>query len=493
MKQELKEKLQNFHPIRKYRESSPRYKSMVLINVTMFIFCGLFFFMILYLSVFVSTSTIELYKNSYTNREEIQIKNVTRGTIYSADGEILAETRTDENGNEFRYYPYGSMFAHAVGYSVNGRMGIESDANYYLMHTGASRSERVNNDLENVKNPGYNVNSTLSVDLQKVADDYLGLYNGAVIVTEVKTGRILVMLSHPDFNPGTISEDWETITTTPGGSQLLNRATQGLYPPGSTFKIITALEYYREHPDDWQEYNYICNGHIEHDNYRVSCIYGSVHGELDLKGSFARSCNSSFVNVGLSLDRDDWSQTMDDLYFNSSLPTDLISNNSRAYIGTGSTDYDIMQTSIGQGKTIMTPLHLNMITQAIANGGVMMRPYMIDSITDENGKVIRNYEPESVGRVMSEEEAEFLNELMRAVVTDGTAKVLINDAYTVAGKTGTAEFAEDINESHAWFTAFAPAEDPEICVTIIIEKAGTGVEYAVPLAKRIFNAYFGVD
>ena len=149
-----------------------------------------------------------------------------------------------------------------------------------------------------------------------------------------------------------------------------------------------------------------------------------------------------------------------------------------------------MQTAIGQGKTLMTPLHLNMITQAIANGGVMMRPYMIDSITDENGKVIRSYQPDSVGRVMSEEEAEFLNELMGAVVTDGTAKVLNNDSYTVAGKTGTAEFAEDINESHAWFTAFAPADDPEICVTIIIEKAGTGVEYAVPLAKRIFDAYF---
>ena len=109
MKQELKEKFQNFHPIRKYKESSPRYKSMVLINVTMFIFCGLFFFMILYLSVFVLTSTIELYNNSYNNREEIQIRNVTRGTIYSSDGEILAETRTDENGNEFRYYPYGSI------------------------------------------------------------------------------------------------------------------------------------------------------------------------------------------------------------------------------------------------------------------------------------------------------------------------------------------------------------------------------------------------
>ena len=134
---------------------------------------------------------------------------------------------------------------------------------------------------------------------------------------------------------------------------------------------------------------------------------------------------------------------------------------------------------VGEEARLQVVVHEALVQRAVDGG--------------EKGKVIRSYQPDSVGRVMSEEEAEFLNELMRAVVTDGTAKVLNNDSYTVAGKTGTAEFAEDINESHAWFTAFAPADDPEICVTIIIEKAGTGVEYAVPLAKRIFNAYFGVN
>ena len=478
--------------IQRYIDASPRFKSMILINVTLVIFCVLFLGMFLYLGIFVSTSTMELYDNSYNGRQELQSNNVLRGTIYASGGEILAESRIDENGVERRYYPYGSMFAHAVGYSVNGRMGIEDYANYYLMHSGATLSERVNNDLENVKDPGYNVISTLDVNLQKVADDYLGLYNGAVIVTEVKTGRILAMVSHPNFNPGSIKEDWEAITSDPKGSQLLNRATQGQYPPGSTFKIITALAYYRQNPDSWEDYTYTCTGNIMHDDYRISCIYGTVHGELDLEGSFARSCNSSFVNIGLSLDLDMWSDTMDDLYFNRHLPTSLLANYGKAYVGPASTDYDIMQTSIGQGKTTLTPLHLNMITQSIANGGEMLKPYLIDRIVDENGKVIRSYDPESAGMVMTADEAEYLTALMTAVCEYGTARVLKNDLYTVAGKTGTAEFANDINESHAWFTAFAPAEDPEICVTIIIEKAGTGVEYAVPLAKRIFDSYFGV-
>ena len=184
---------------------------------------------------------------------------------------------------------------------------------------------------------------------------------------------------------------------------------------------------------------------------------------------------------------------MNNLYFNRTIPTDMVAKSSSVYIGAGSTDYDIMQTSIGQGRTVMTPLHLNMITQAIANDGIMMKPYIIDEITDEHGNIIKDFQPQSIGRVMSEDEAAYLKNLMMAVVEYGTGRALITDAYTCAGKTGTAEFAEDINESHAWFTAFAPAEDPEICVTIIIEKAGTGMEYAVPLAKRIFDAYFEVS
>ena len=187
-------------------------------------------------------------------------------------------------------------------------------------------------------------------------------------------------------------EDWESITTGQGNSQLLNRATQGLYPPGSTFKIITALEYYRENPGKWNDYSFTCNGSITHEDYRVSCIYGTVHGDLDLESSFARSCNSSFVNIGLSLDRDKWESTMNNLYFNRTIPTDMLAKSSSVYIGAGSTDYDIMQTSIGQGRTVMTPLHLNMITQAIANDGVMMKPYIIDEITDEHGNIIKDYQ-----------------------------------------------------------------------------------------------------
>ena len=150
----------------------------------------------------------------------------------------------------------------------------------------------------------------------------------------------------------------------------------------------------------------------------------------------------------------------------------------------------MMQTSIGQGKTQITPVHLNMITSAIANGGVLMKPYVIDHVENDAGSVVKTFKPSEYKRLMSEEEADKLTELLTAVVEEGTARKLKGLSYTAAGKTGSAEYNNVKGDSHAWFTGFAPAEDPEVCVTIIVEGAGSGGDYAVPIARRIFDAYF---
>lgn len=154
------------------------------------------------------------------------------------------------------------------------------------------------------------------------------------------------------------------------------------------------------------------------------------------------------------------------------------------------TDNDMMQTSIGQGMTQITPIHLNMITSAVANNGALMKPYVVDRVVNDEGSVIKSFKPQEYGRLMSEEEAGILRELMTAVVEKGTATKLSGLSYTAAGKTGSAEYGTVKGESHAWFTGFAPAENPEVCVTIIVEGAGSGGDYAVPIARRIFDAYF---
>ncbi len=434
----------------------------------------------------------ELINNSYNGRQEIFAAQNTRGSIFAAGGQVLAETQTDADGNERRVYPYDNLFAHAVGYATNGRFGVEAAANYYLINSNAKLSDKVASDVAGSKYPGDSVVTTLDVGLQEVAAKSLGVYKGAIIVSEPSTGRILAMVSKPDFNPNEIDTLWDGLIQDKESTVLLNRVTQGLYPPGSTFKIVTALEYIRENPDSYGQYSYQCNGRYSSGQDTINCYHGSVHGHEDFTRSFAKSCNASFANIGMTLDRTRWGQTLDGLLFNQELPVSFAYNKSKLVVNADTSDSDILQASIGQGTTQITPLHLNMITCAIANGGTVMKPYLVDHVKNNEGTVIKQFSPDSYKELLTQTEAAVLTELMTAVVESGTGTKLAGLTYTAAGKTGSAEFNNVKTDSHAWFTGFAPAQEPEVCVTIIIEGAGSGGDYAVPIAKRIFDEYFGV-
>lgn len=461
----------------------------VQITATIGLFVMLFAVMIIHLVYFTATSKQEMFNNSYNSRQELLLSRNYRGTIYSRDGAVLAETVVDGAQNETRVYPYGNIFSHVVGYSTQGRMGVEALANYYLLNTSISLSSKAANDMAGMKNPGDNVYTTLDVEIQELADTLLGLYQGAVVVTEVKTGRVLAMVSHPDFDPNEIVDIWDSLIQEEDSSVLVNRVTQGLYPPGSTFKIVTALEYIRQNPDTYDRYTFSCAGYYSLGTSRINCYHGTSHGKVDFTASFAKSCNSAFANIGMSLDRDQFQQTLIELLFNEELPLTLRYAKSSVQIK-DITDSEMMQTSIGQGKTQITPMHLNMLTCAIANDGVLMEPFFIDRVESAEEKVVKTFRPKTYGRLMSQEEAEILQEMMTAVVTKGTASRLDGQVYTAAGKTGSAEYNNIKGESHAWFTGFAPADDPEVCVTIIVEGAGSGGDYAVPMARRLFDCYF---
>ena len=245
-----------------------------------------------------------------------------------------------------------------------------------------------------------------------------------------------------------------------------------------------------ENQDAADDYDFNCSGVFEKDGESIHCYQYEVHGEVNLEDSFAYSCNSSFANIGLNLiDPDAMSDTLRSLLFNSKLPYDLPYVRSSINMPNTLSSEGIMQMSIGQGTTAMTPLHLNMITCAVANGGVLMRPHLVDELHDAKGRTLKVYSPSSYGSLMPENVADQVAELMRAVVTKGTANSLSGREYEAAGKTGSAEF-DNNKSSHAWFTGFAPASDPEICVTVLIEGKGMGSSYAVPVAGRIFDAYF---
>lgn len=456
-------------------------------------FSVLFLVMMGYYARFVIVEGQDMINSNYNSRQKMLITKNTRGAIYSADMEKLAETVILEDGKEYRNYPYENLFAHAVGFSTKGKTGIEAQANSYLINSNISLSDKIDNEIAGVKNPGDNVYTSLRTDLQKIASKSLGAYKGAVIVSNVKTGEILAMVSKPDFNPCTIAQDWDKYLEDKSSTVLLNRATQGIYPPGSTFKIVTSLAYLRQNNGNYEDYYYQCNGSFKYDDSKITCYHGSVHNGVDLVKSFAKSCNCSFANMGINMNRAIYQETIEGLGFNQSLPVDFNYYKSKLTIDDSISGEDMIQISFGQGSVQMTPLHLHLITNAIANKGTPMKPYLLNRVETADGEVVKEFKPQSLKSLMTEQEADTLKMLMTEVVQQGTATKLKGLEYTAAGKTGSAEYNMVKEDSHAWFTGFAPAEEPEISVTIIVESIGSGGDYAVPIAKRLFDAWFEVN
>ena len=212
---------------------------------------------------------------------------------------------------------------------------------------------------------------------------------------------------------------------------------------------------------------------------------------MDLKSSFARSCNTSYASLGLTLDLNRFKSLCDEMLFNSALPIDLLYNKSSFVLSPNDADSAVMETSIGQGKTLVTPLHMALITSAIANDGVLMKPYVIDHIENANGSTVEQNKPAVFLQLITQEEAVILQDFMHAVVSDGTGKKLKDQIYDAYGKTGSAEYSTGADSSHSWFVGYAKMEGKEdIAVSVIVERSGSGSEYAVPIAKEIFEVYF---
>ncbi len=455
-----------------------------------YLFAGVFLVLMVYIGYFVSVDSKEIITNPRNQRQDMFAKTVIRGNIESSDGEILAETKVNEDGEEERVYPFRNLYAHVVGYTVKGKYGLESSENFNLLTSNANFLEKLYHTLKNEKNRGDTVVTTLNSRLQEVAYEALGDHKGAVIAMEPSSGKILAMVSKPDFDPNSLSEDWAFINSEEEkeNSRLLNRATQGIYPPGSIFKIVTALEYMREN-SNFNDYHYDCESEGVFFGVPIHCYNMHRHGEQDLKESFANSCNTSFANIGTKLDKGKFHDLCESLLFNQALPVEFPYKKSRFVLNEHSEDKEVAQTAIGQGDTGITPLHSVMITSAVANGGMVMKPYLVDQIENYEGGIVRKYTGKSYGSVMSAKEATELTEMMKEVVKSGTGTKLSGKSYSVAGKTGTAEYEEGKNP-HAWFTGFAPADNPEIAISVIVEDSGAGSTYAVPVAGKVLDAYF---
>lgn len=453
-----------------------------------------FMSMFAYILYYTIHDAEKVISNTANRRQDAMAQFVVRGDIVTSDDEVIATSEVDEEGNETRRYPHGELFCHVVGYNSYGRSGLELEQNFNLLRSHVNIFEKVGNDLSGNKQPGDRVVTSLRYDLQSAASDALYGARGAVIAIEPSTGRILAMVSSPSFNPEDIDEVWETVHSDENSDEealLLNRATQGLYTPGSTFKIVTALEYMRENPN-YDSYSYECYGEDDFNNIEIRCINGTEHGEVGLEESFAYSCNTSFSNMGVTLDMDKMYALTGELLFNKPLPYDGRYSKSQYVLNSSRDDIEVPGTVIGQGDTLISPLHNALIMCAITNGGVLMKPYMVDRIENVDGAEIRSFGPKTYGNIMTGDDVRHIMPLLKAVCEYGTASgYLSGQSYYCGGKTGTAE-VDDEGRTNSWFVGYAGSKEDgaDIVVSIVVEDYSENGISATSVAREIFDEFY---
>ena len=442
-----------------------------------------------YFTVFMCTSARTVIYNSYNRRQESLEKRNARGRIYAADGTVLAESLVvgeEENTEEIRVYPYGKAFAHIVGQQVIGASGLESAHEIALLTASIDEREKFVYRVKGEKAPGNEVHTTLEPKLQLTAYEALAGQKGAVCVLEPSTGKLLASVSAPQFDPNTLSVAWEQLNEQED-APLFNRAFYGLYAPGSTFKLVTALAHLRTTGSE--AFSYDCTGEETLQGIPVSCYKQQAHGTVNLKTAFVKSCNTAFSVMGLQIEKEQFMNVVNALYLTKSLPSELVYTT-----GNFSLDGDAVeqvQAYFGQGTTQVTPYYMAMLTAAIANDGVLQQPYITERLTNAKGEVLLEYKNSKSVTLFTEPEAELLTDYMIAASErTNLADFCKQYKLTVAGKTGTAEYSENGTiHNHAWFICFAPAENPQIAISVLVEDAGLGNESAVPIAKKILKEW----
>lgn len=438
----------------------------------------------IYLGYFTVVESKKIMMNPYNKRLDHLENEVVRGKIYDSKGILLA---TSDEG--YRNYPYGSTYAHAVGYVDHGKFGVEAMANVELLYPDYNLKGLFEYAFAGEKFKGHDIYLTLDHRLQEASEEGLGNQKGAVIVLEPRTGKIRAMYASPGFNPNKVSVNWEELASDTDRSALLNRATQGLYPPGSTFKILTTIAYLEEAKDKAFDFEYDCQGVISKNGHDIKCNNGKAHGKVNLESAFIKSCNTYFIALTDHLSLDKLSDVANKLLFNRALPVDIEYQKSQFNLNKNSSSFDKLITYIGQGETLVSPLHLAMIGSIIYNDGVLMAPYMIDYSKDSNGKGALKNLPQYQDTYLDEKICEELKSLMIKVVNEGTGNRLYRSDMIIGGKTGTAQ--NETNSDHSLFVGFAESADANkesIVFAVVVEQGGKGAK-ALDVSKRIIEAY----
>jgi peptidoglycan glycosyltransferase len=441
-------------------------------------------------------------------RSLIETAGIRRGTIGSVDGEVLARSDPSGSGSQVIYertYPTGSLFGHPVGYSFiqAGMSGIEKSENDILIGQ-KNEFATLLDQLQGTPQEGSNLTVTLNANAQRVATDdltnpALGGSPGSVVAIEPSTGAVRAMVSVPGYDPNEIPTKLNELNNAEAaGSPLVNRATQAQYPPGSTFKVVTAtaaLDSGQFTPDS------VLNGDsgIEISGVPLANDGGASYGPIDMTTALTNSVNTYWAQVGEQLGTSTLFDYMNRFGFDQDPPLDYPPSQmtpSGVYqdgqLLNASDSIDVGRVAIGQERLAVTPLQMAMVAAAVANDGTLMKPTFVQEVTDPDGRVSQQIDPQQESQVMSSQTASELNTMMQNVVNEGTGTAAALSGIQVAGKTGTAEHGltdRCQQPNQAWFIGFAPADNPQIAVAATVEcTSGFGGEIAAPIARDVMES-----
>ncbi|MEO7837465.1 MAG: penicillin-binding protein 2, partial [Acidimicrobiales bacterium] len=444
----------------------------------------------LFLTLFIRLNDLQVFRANQlatapgNTRTVVRDFSRERGVIQSADGAIIAKSvPTDDAFKRQREYPEGDLFAHISGYFsfTYGTEGVERT--YAADLAGRSVALKRPSDLFSDRVRTGNVTLTVSKALQQVARDALGARKGSVVAINPTDGAVLAMWSFPSFGPAPLAAHdqkavqaaYATLQADPA-KPLLPRSYRERYPPGSTFKVVTAAAALERAPDlaskAYPSLRALDLPQTDRDlpNFGNSTC-GGVLGDL-----LRVSCNTGFAQLGLDLGAEKLSGEASEFGFGARAPLDLPALATSAFPDASSFERDLpalAKSAIGQQDVSATPLQMALVAAGVANGGVIMKPHVMAEIRDDEGAVVKRWEPGPWKQAMSAQNAGTLRDLMVQVVNSGTGRRAAVPGVQVAGKTGTAQTVGE--NAHAWMIAFAPAEAPRVAVAVIVEsQAGLG-------------------
>jgi peptidoglycan glycosyltransferase len=453
-----------------------------------------------YWSVFDAKALKEKTVNKRPLFEQQQIR---RGRILTADGTVIAKSIPIGKGTGRRFvrrYPEGSLYGHPIGYSFAeyGNSEFEQFHNEELIGEN-SEFASILDQITGKKQEGNDIYTNIDAGAQKVAlSDLEEAGFGAVAAIEPGTGEVKVLASNRSFDPNRYPDESAKLNTNEVETPMLDRATQGRYPPGSTFKVVTAAAGLQSGVIT-AESTIDAPGSIEDEGHVLANDFEEDFGPIPLDTALTNSVNTWFAQLGQKVGQDRLFKMMEAFGFNAKPPIDLPEEEvlpsgveSEGTLLTRKDPVDLGRLAIGQERLLATPLQMAMVASAVANGGKLMKPQIWNKVVNPDGRVTERLDPEEYSQPISKEVAEELTTAMEGVVSEGTGTNAAISGVQVAGKTGTAETPGNKacgggeEENQAWFIGFAPANDPKIAIAASVECTEQfGNDVAAPIFRDV--------